>query len=39
MTVAPELVELARCGHFPGSERPEETVYSIRQFLRSKGLG
>lgn len=28
-----ELVELARCGHFPGSERPEETVYTIDNFL------
>jgi pimeloyl-ACP methyl ester carboxylesterase/acyl carrier protein len=32
------LVELARCGHFPGSERPEETIYTIDNFLREKGL-
>ncbi|MCA9651403.1 MAG: alpha/beta fold hydrolase [Myxococcales bacterium] len=27
------LVELARCGHFPGQERAEELVYTIRSFL------
>ncbi len=33
-----ELVELARCGHFPGSERPEESVYTIENFIQTKGL-
>ncbi|MCA9684404.1 MAG: alpha/beta hydrolase, partial [Myxococcales bacterium] len=32
------LVELARCGHFPGAERPEETVYTIENYLRAQGL-
>lgn len=30
------LVELARCGHFPASERPEETVYTITSYLQEK---
>lgn len=33
-----ELVELARCGHFPASERPEETIYTIDSFLQNQGL-
>lgn len=33
-----ELVELARCGHFPASERPEETVYTIKSFIEARKL-
>ncbi|MEX1362535.1 MAG: alpha/beta hydrolase, partial [Nannocystaceae bacterium] len=33
-----ELVEVARAGHFPERERPEEVVRGIEGFLRGKGL-
>lgn len=31
------LVELARCGHFPGQEQPEELVHTLERFLRDLG--
>ena len=32
-----QLVWLARCGHFPPAEQPEELLYAMRNFLGTRG--
>lgn len=32
------FVELARCGHLPGTEQPDETIDSIEAFMREAGI-